>query len=57
MAKKSDEKDILLVRDEKTGELGVVGGLRSDGSPRTARIHPVSASTGLRQTRRRNCWK
>lgn len=40
MAKKSDEKDILLVRDEKTGELGVVGGLRSDGSPRTVPAKP-----------------
>lgn len=35
MAKKTDEKDILLVRDEKTGELGVVGELHGDGSPRT----------------------
>lgn len=35
MAKKTDEKDILLVRDEKTGQLGVVGELHSDGSPRT----------------------
>ncbi len=35
MAKKTDEKDILLVRDEKTGKLGVVGELHSDGSPRT----------------------
>lgn len=37
MAKKTDEKDILLVRDEKTGELGVVGGLRSDGRPEQSR--------------------
>jgi len=35
MAKKTDEKDILLVRDEKTGQLGVVGELHKDGSPRT----------------------
>lgn len=35
MAKKTDEKDILLVRDEKTGQLGVVGELHADGSPRT----------------------
>lgn len=33
MAKKTDEKDILLVRDEKTGQLGVVGELHKDGSP------------------------
>ena len=40
MAKKNDEKDILLVRDEKTGQLGVVGELHSDGSPRTVPARP-----------------
>ena len=40
MAKKTDEKDILLVRDEKTGQLGVVGELRSDGSPKTVPAKP-----------------
>ena len=33
MAKKSDEKDVLIVRDEKTGEISVVAGLNADGSP------------------------
>lgn len=27
------QKDILLVRDEKTGEIGVVAGLKKDGAP------------------------
>lgn len=40
MAKKTDEKDILLVRDEKTGQLGVVGELHSDGAPRTVPAKP-----------------
>lgn len=40
MAKKTNEKDILLVRDEKTGEIGVVGELHSDGSPRTVPAKP-----------------
>lgn len=29
MAKKSDEKDVLIVRDEKTGEISVVAGLNA----------------------------
>ena len=34
MAQKKQEKDILLVRDEKTGEIGVVAGLNGDGTPK-----------------------
>ena len=34
MAKKKDEKDVLIVRDEKTGEISVVAGLQADGTPR-----------------------
>ena len=34
MAKKSDEKDVLIVRDEKTGEISVVADLNADGSPK-----------------------
>ena len=34
MAKKKDEKDVLIVRDEKTGEISVVAGLQADGIPR-----------------------
>ena len=33
MAKKKDEKDVLVVRDEKTGEISVVAGLNADGTP------------------------
>ena len=34
--KKSDEQDVLVVRDEKTGEISVVAGLSSDGTPKRA---------------------
>lgn len=34
MAKKSNEKDVLIIRDEKTGEISVVAGLNADGSPK-----------------------
>ena len=33
MAKKKDEKDVLVIRDEKTGEISVVAGLNADGTP------------------------
>ena len=32
--KKSDEQDVLVVRDEKTGEISVVAGLTRDGTPK-----------------------
>lgn len=35
MAQKKKEKDVLVVRDEKTGEIGVVSGLNGDGTPKT----------------------
>ena len=34
--KKSDEHDVLVVRDEKTGEISVVAGLGRDGTPKRA---------------------
>ena len=34
--KKSDEQDVLVVRDEKTGEISVVAGLCKDGTPKRA---------------------
>ena len=32
--KKSDEQDVLVVRDEKTGEISIVAGLSRDGTPK-----------------------
>lgn len=34
--KKSDEQGVLVVRDEKTGEISVVAGLSRDGTPKRA---------------------
>ena len=34
--KKSEEQDVLVVRDEKTGEISVVAGLSRDGTPKRA---------------------
>lgn len=34
--KKSDEQDVLVIRDEKTGEISVVAGLSRDGTPKRA---------------------
>lgn len=34
--KKSDEQDVLVVRDEKTDEISVVAGLSRDGTPKRA---------------------
>lgn len=36
MAKETTEKDVLIVRDEKTGEISVVAGLSRDGTPKRA---------------------
>ena len=54
MAKKKDEKDVLVVRDEKTGEISVVAGLNADGTPKrtgSARNPAASVSTASRQTK------
>ena len=42
--KKSDEQDVLVVRDEKTGEISVVAGLSRDGTPKRA---PAKAENTL----------
>lgn len=35
MEQKKKQKDVLIVRDEKTGEISVVAGLKKDGTPKT----------------------
>jgi len=73
MAKKKDEKDVLIVRDEKTGEISVVAGLNADGSPKRTPAKAenaqsfmqfdrngdmlASVSTVSRQTKPTNCWR
>ena len=47
MAKKTTEKDVLIVRDEKTGELSVVAGLDADGSPKRTPAKAENAQSFL----------
>lgn len=44
MEQKQKDKDVLIVRDEKTGEIGVVAGLKADGTPKM-----TSAQSGNQQ--------
>lgn len=46
--KKSDEQDVLVVRDEKTGEISVVAGLSRDGTPKRAPAKVENTSDFLR---------
>ena len=46
--KKSDEQDMLVVRDEKTGEISVVAGLSRDGTPKRAPAKAENTSDFLR---------
>ena len=69
MAKKKDEKDVLVVRDEKTGEISVVAGLNADGSPKRIPAKAENAQSFLQFDRHgdvldnffknffRQCWK
>lgn len=43
MEQKKKERDVLVVRDEKTGEIGVVSGLNGDGTPK------MTPATGANQ--------
>lgn len=43
MEQKKNQKDVLIVRDEKTGEISVVAGLKKDGTPKT------TAASGVNQ--------
>lgn len=46
--KKSDEQDVLVVRDEKTGEISIVAGLSRDGTPKRAPAKAENTSDFLR---------
>lgn len=45
---KKKEQDVLIVRDEKNGELGVVSGLTGDGTPKRVPAKPENASDFLK---------
>lgn len=47
MAKKTTEKNVLIVRDEKTGEISVVAGLDADGSPKRTPAKAENAQSFL----------
>ena len=47
MAKKKDEKDVLVVRDEKTGEISAVAGLNADGTPKRTPAKAENAQSFL----------
>ena len=51
MAKKKDEKDVLVVRDEKTGEISVVAGLNADGTPKRIPAKAENAQSFLQLDR------
>ena len=46
--KKSNEQDVLVVRDEKTGEISIVAGLSRDGTPKRAPAKAENTSDFLR---------
>ena len=45
--KEKDEKDVLVVRDEKTGEISVVTGLNADGTPKRTPAKAENAQSFL----------
>ena len=47
MEKKTKEKDVLIVRDEKTGEISVVAGLNADGTPKRTPAKAENAQSFL----------
>lgn len=48
MAKKKDERDVLVTRDEKTGEISVAAGLNMDGIPKRTPVKAENAQGFLR---------
>ena len=56
MAKKKDEKDVLIVRDEKTGEISVVAGLNADGTPKRTPAKAENGRVSCNSTGTETCW-
>ena len=56
MAKKTTEKDVLIVRDEKTGEISVVAGLNADGSPKRTPQRRRTRRVSCNSTGTETCW-
>ena len=56
MAKKNNRKDVLIVRDEKTGEISVVAGLNADGSPKRTPAKAGERAEFPASTGTETCW-
>lgn len=56
MEQKKKEKDVLIVRDEKTGEISVVAGLDKDGNPKRTPAKTENARTSFSSTDTAMCW-
>ncbi len=48
MEQKKKDQDVLIVRDEKTGEIGVVAGLNKDGTPKVTGAKPDNQADFLK---------
>lgn len=56
MEQKKNQKDVLIVRDEKTGEISVVAGLKKDGTPKTTAASGANQKDFCCSTRTATRW-
>lgn len=56
MEQKKKDKDVLIVRDEKTGEISVVAGLDKDGNPNALPPRRRMHRTSFSSTDTAMCW-
>lgn len=56
MEQKKNQKDVLIVRDEKTGEICVVAGLKKDGTPKTTPLREPTRRIFCCSTRTATRW-
>lgn len=56
MEQKKKEQDVLIVKDEKTGEIGVVAGLKRDGSPNLKAAKAENTQVSCVSTVTAMCW-
>ena len=55
MEQRKKEQDVLVVKDEQTGEIGVVAGLKRDGTPNMRAAKPEHEREFLRFVMA-TCW-
>ena len=56
MEQKKKEQDVLVVRDEQTGEIGVVAGLKRDGTPNMKAPKRSMRRISCASTVMATCW-